>query len=86
MIDHSSARVRVAAKQARHAPTRELAQRRSGAVEVLLLWHSETGQVEVCVRDPATGGFRIEVAPRDAMEAFQHPYAYAPGHPRSDDE
>lgn len=60
------------------APTRELAQRLSGAVEVLLLWHPENDQVELSVRDLATGaGFCIEVAPGDAIDAFHHPYAYA---------
>jgi hypothetical protein len=30
------------------------------------------------VRDVATGaGFRLEVAPGNAMDAFDHPYAYA---------
>ncbi len=60
------------------APTRELAQRLSGTVEVLLVWHPEIDGVELSVRDPATGaGFHIEVAPADAIDAFYHPYAYA---------
>jgi hypothetical protein len=59
-------------------PTRELARRLSGAVEVLLLWHPETDRVELSVRDLTTGaGFQIEVAPGDAIDAFYHPYAYA---------
>ena len=84
-IDHAATPVQVTA--ARGAPTRELARRQSGAGEVLLLWHPALDQVEVCVRDPANGGgFRIEVAPGDAMEAFHHPYAYGPGHECSGDE
>jgi hypothetical protein len=60
------------------ARSRELAQRRSGSVEVLLLWHPESDRVELSVRDVATGtGFRLEVAPSNAMDAFHHPYAYA---------
>ena len=60
------------------APTRELAQRLSGTVEVLLLWHNEIDRVELSVCDLATGaGFRIEVAPGNAIDAFHHPYAYA---------
>jgi hypothetical protein len=59
---------------------RELAQRLSGTVEVLLLWHPEIDGVELSVRDPATGaGFDIEVAPANAIDAFYHPYAYAAG-------
>ena len=60
------------------APTRELAQRRSGTVEVLLLWHREIDRVGLSVRDLSTGaGFQLEVAPANAIDAFYHPYAYA---------
>jgi len=60
------------------ATTRELAQRLSGTVEVLLLWHPDIERVELSVRDLATGAdFHIEVAPGNAIEAFYHPYAYA---------
>jgi hypothetical protein len=59
-------------------PRRELAQRLSGADEVLLLWQPELDRVELSVRDVVTGaGFRIEVAPASAIDAFNHPYAYA---------
>ena len=61
----------------RNAPTRELAQRLSGAAEVLLLWRPEIDRVELSVRDLVTGaGFHIEVAPGNAIDAFYHPYAY----------
>jgi hypothetical protein len=60
------------------AVTRELAQRQSGGVEVLLLWQPHVDRVEVSVRDASTGAeLLIEVAPGDAIEAFYHPYAYA---------
>jgi hypothetical protein len=58
--------------------TRELAQRRTGSVEVLLLWHPESDGVELWVHDLATAeGFEIRVPRGDAMNAFRHPYAYA---------
>jgi hypothetical protein len=67
------------------ASVRELAQRLSGTDEVLLLWHPESDQVELCVRDVATGeGFQIEVAPGSAIDAFYHPYAYAARRENSD--
>src|SRR5439155_16508944 len=60
------------------APTRELAQRLAGAVEVVLLWHTATDRLWVSVRDPSGGvDFRLEVDPAEAMEVFHHPYAYA---------
>jgi hypothetical protein len=60
------------------APTRELAQRLSGTLEVLLLWHPGIDRLEVSVRDLATrAGFYVEVAPANAIDAFYHPYAYA---------
>ena len=59
------------------ATTRELAQRLSGADEVLLLWHPESDRVELSVRNLATGaGCEIEIAPADAIDAFYHPFAY----------
>ena len=58
--------------------TRELAQRLSGTVEVLLLWHPEVDRVELSLRDMATDvSFHLDVAPGNAIDAFYHPYAYA---------
>jgi hypothetical protein len=58
--------------------TRELAQRLSGADEVLLLWHPESDRVELSLRNLATGVVcEIEIAPADAIDAFYHPFAYA---------
>jgi hypothetical protein len=60
------------------SPARELAQRSSGTDEVLLLWHPDTDRIEVSVRDSTTGaGFHIDVAPGSALDAFNHPHAYA---------
>lgn len=57
---------------------KELARRRSGADEILLLWNPRDGHVEVSVRDVATGaGFHLDVAPDRALHAFHHPHAYA---------
>lgn len=64
---------------------RELALRQSGTVEVLLLWHAQIDLVELSVRDLATGGgFQTEVAPGRAIDAFYHPYVYAPEYDGSD--
>lgn len=59
------------------APARELAQRRSGEVDVLLLWHPDLDRVELCVLDLTTGvSVHIDVDPEKALDAFNHPYAY----------
>ena len=69
----------------RSVPTRELAQRRSGVDEVLLLWHPDSDRVELAIRNLATGAdCQIEVAPADAMDSFYHPFAYAGRCERSD--
>jgi hypothetical protein len=58
--------------------TRELARRRSGTDEVLLVWHPDDGRVELSVRDVDTGeGIQLDVAAESAIDAFDHPYAYA---------
>ena len=63
------------------ATTRELAQRQTGSVEVRLLWDAEADRVEISLHDSATdAGFHVDVAPGDALDAFYHPYAYAPAH------
>ena len=57
---------------------RELARRRTGSDEVLLLWLPVSNTVELRIDDLATQesfGFRIPSG--EAMRAFRHPYAYA---------
>ena len=59
-------------------PTRELARRRTGSVEILLVWHPISNNVELRIHDTSQeeeSGFRVP--PGEAMEAFRHPYAYA---------
>ncbi|HET9242165.1 MAG TPA: hypothetical protein VFN99_01900 [Gaiella sp.] len=59
-------------------PARELADRESDGVHVLLLWHPEENALTVSVEDARLGNrFRIAVAPERALDAFYHPYAYA---------
>ena len=57
---------------------RELAHRRNGALDIFLLWHPAEDAVTVLVEDLRTG-VRVEMAVdrRDAMAAFEHPFAYA---------
>jgi hypothetical protein len=63
------------------APTdtlRELDRRNRDGIDVQLLWDPLTGQVSVAVADVHTGEvLQFLVDGRDALNAFQHPYAYA---------
>ena len=59
--------------------TRELARRVSGTIEIALLWHPRSGRVELSVHNPRTwAGFRLDVSPDAALDAFNHPFVYGP--------
>jgi len=60
------------------ADTRELAERESDGIHVLLLWHPREHSLTVSVEDTRCGErFQLAVAPDCALHAFYHPYAYA---------
>jgi hypothetical protein len=57
----------------------ELAQREGDGIEVTLVWYAETGRIAVRVADTRTGDrFELRVAHDRALDAFNHPFAYAP--------
>ena len=61
---------------------RELAHRAGDGLEVRLLWNEEDNRVVVAVDDARTGErFEIEVPTTRALDAFEHPFAYAPAAP-----
>jgi hypothetical protein len=56
-----------------------LHERRSDELDVKLYWNSKTDGVFVKVRDRNTGDhFVIVPDPAEALEAFYHPFCYAP--------
>jgi hypothetical protein len=58
---------------------RELAHREGDGTEVSLVWYAETGRIAVRVADMRTGDrFELRVAHDRALDAFHHPFAYAP--------
>jgi hypothetical protein len=58
--------------------TRELAARTSDGIDVALLWYTGTNRLEVRVEDSCTGElFALDVDHHDALDVFEHPYAYA---------
>lgn len=64
---------------------RELDHRVNDGIDVKLLWSAQTDRVWIDVRDDRSGeSFRLQVDPDDALAAFHHPYAYAPGEDDAD--
>jgi hypothetical protein len=59
--------------------SRELAHRAHDGLEVTLLWDPRTNEVSVdVVDDRHDSTFSVTVDPAAALDAFNHPYAYAP--------
>jgi hypothetical protein len=56
---------------------KELDYRTGDRIEVSLLWSPESGQLAVVVDEAAGEEFAMEVEPSEAMEVFNHPFAYA---------
>jgi hypothetical protein len=57
---------------------RELAHREADGIEVTLFWHPRSDSLTVEVFDRGVDAFfELDVAPDDALEAFNHPYFYA---------
>ncbi len=61
------------------ATSRELAHRVTSFIEVTLLWRGVDNALTLRLVEVGTG-IEIEfgVRPRDALDAFNHPYAYLP--------
>jgi hypothetical protein len=58
---------------------RELAHREGPDVDVSLFWRPEDDSVVLLLVEVPTGVvFEIPVDPQQAMDAFNHPYAYLP--------
>jgi hypothetical protein len=57
---------------------RELAHRASDGIEVTLFWTKATNRVTIAVLDSHSDESLVfDVSGRDALDAFNHPYAYA---------
>jgi hypothetical protein len=65
---------------------RELDYRAGFGLEVALLWYVSANRVAVRVLDALTGDrFEFAVRSEDAVDAFLHPFAYAPRTDRAAD-
>lgn len=62
------------------APRIELDHRTDSGLDVTLLWDPQSGDVALQVIDWVDDDdFYVELHPACALDAFQHPFAYAPG-------
>ena len=68
------------AKPAKTARYREMAHRANNFIEVTLLWREEDNSVLLRLVEVADRvEFELHVRPENALDAFNHPYAYLPG-------
>ena len=68
------------AKPAKTARYREMAHRSNTFLEVTLLWREADNSVLLrLVEVPNRVEFELHVSPENALDAFNHPYAYLPG-------
>ena len=57
----------------------QLAHRAHDGLQVTLLWDEESNEVSIGVIDERNdSSFWLPIAPGSALDAFNHPYAYAP--------
>lgn len=56
---------------------RELDHRHSNGIDVTLSWCPTGGALFVTVLDEAGDSFELRVDPDEALDVFNHPYAYA---------
>jgi hypothetical protein len=57
---------------------KELSYRENDGIAVTLLWHSGTNRLSVVVHDSRNGDrFELPARAENALEVFEHPYAYA---------
>jgi hypothetical protein len=72
--------VGTSAKQATKNGYEEIAHRASTFIEVSLLWRQADNSVLLRLVEVANRvEFELHVRPEDALDAFNHPYAYLPG-------
>jgi hypothetical protein len=58
---------------------RELDHRNADGIDVRLLWHTATNHVSIALLNERSGdSLAFDVDPADALDAFQHPFVYAP--------
>ena len=60
-----------------HIARKELAYRSSNGIDVFLLWNPANDTLAVLVIDDNADSFELDISAAEAMDVFEHPYAYA---------
>ena len=60
-----------------HPASRELAYRSTNGIDVALLWRPSDDSLTVVVNDENADSFELIVTAQEALDVFEHPYAYA---------
>jgi hypothetical protein len=60
-----------------HTARKELAYRSSNGIDVFLLWNPANDTLAVLVIDENAESFELDVTASEALDVFDHPYAYA---------
>jgi hypothetical protein len=64
-------------------PSRELARRVTGDLEITLYWRADDNSTSVQIRQgESDDALLFAVAPEDALDAFYHPFAHLPAGPQ----
>jgi hypothetical protein len=57
--------------------SRELAYRSANGIEVFLIWYPADDSLAIVVIDENADSFELVVTAQEALDVFEHPYAYA---------
>ncbi len=57
--------------------SRELAYRSTNGINVFLIWYPADDSLAVAVIDENADSFELVVTAQEALDVFEHPYAYA---------
>ena len=55
---------------------RELASRSTNGIDVFLIWYPADDSLAVVVIDESADSFELVVTAQEAIDVFEHPYAY----------
>jgi hypothetical protein len=76
-VNHETRRPTMTATAQTLPTRRELDHRHSNGIDVTLSWSPSDDRLFVTVHDDTGDAFELTVEAHEALDAFEHPYAYA---------